>query len=240
MNAMTGTGVRCSNHRERTYHTSVAEVRACFQTSGKGVQRVENLDEKLEKAFGQPTIAQLDEWREREFDAEIQRREREEDARVAAYKMQQDTLYPGTTPATTDRQYVRAEEQRGAVTQDGMYRNPETGEIYKVQWNRGSGDGKRLYAKQLILSTFNQDGTDARILYSIPLSGEKPGMVQHDFRYAPGAMRFIRAEWRMTIEEAKQFGALYGTCIRCGRTLTLEESIERAMGSTCARKANWA
>lgn len=228
MTTMTrATGIKCGNHNQPTYHANVIEVKACFAAERYGNALVGWKEEGSQ--------VDQDHW-----DQAIQKQEREETERVAAYKMQRDTLYPGTTPTTADRQFVRPEERDKPVEKDGIYRNPANGEIFKVQWNRGSGDSRRLYAKKLILATFNASGTNARILHSIPLSGEKPGIVEHSFSYAPGAMKFIRPEWRMTMDEAKQFGALYGTCLRCGRTLTLEESIERAMGSTCAKKANWA
>lgn len=105
----------------------------------------------------------------------------------------------------------------GAV-QDGMYRNPESGEIFRVQKAvHGSGN---LYAKRLIAPAF--EGGKA------------------SFEYAPGAVRKLKPEWRMTLEEAKEYGALYGCCIRCCRTLTREESIERQMGPVCSSKNNWA
>jgi hypothetical protein len=124
------------------------------------------------------------------------------------------------------------------VTQDGMYRNPETGEIWKVQFNRATGDGRRLYAKQLELDSAITGDTITRI----PLSDDRGGAEQFraEFVYAPGAIRNIRPKWRMTIEDAKKFGAMYGTCVRCARTLTREESIDRAMGPVCAKASNWA
>jgi len=45
---------------------------------------------------------------------------------------------------------------------------------------------------------------------------------------------------KMTLEEGKKYGAIYGVCVRCAATLTREESIERAMGPICAGKENWA
>lgn len=106
-----------------------------------------------------------------------------------------------------------------AITRDGMYRNPSTGKIFKVQ-KAAHGSGK-LYAKLLTMEEI-EDGWKAR------------------FQYAPGMIRDLRPEWRMTLADAKEFGALYGTCLRCGATLTREESIDRAMGLVCAGKANWA
>jgi len=214
MTTMLITGVKCGNHgQERVYHPSAAAVRACYRHM---------------------TQAQMDDL-EHQMDMMVQDAEREEERRTAAYKAQRDKLYPGTNPSTAHRQFVRPEERAKSVDQDGMYRNPQTSEIYKVQWNRGSGDGKRLYAKQLIMHV------DGGRWTRIPLGDflPKPEETHAEFQYAPGAMKFIRPEWRMTMDEAKAFGALYGTCLRCGRDLTLEASIERAMGSTCAKKANW-
>jgi hypothetical protein len=56
------------------------------------------------------------------------------------------------------------------------------------------------------------------------------------FEYAPGAIRQIRPEHRMSLEQAKEFGALYGVCCSCGATLTDETSIEAGIGPVCARK----
>ncbi|MGB2791289.1 MAG: DUF6011 domain-containing protein [Candidatus Moraniibacteriota bacterium] len=56
------------------------------------------------------------------------------------------------------------------------------------------------------------------------------------FEYAPGAIkRFgLNGATKMTLAEAKAFGALYGTCCVCGRTLTNETSIEEGIGPVCA------
>jgi hypothetical protein len=41
---------------------------------------------------------------------------------------------------------------------------------------------------------------------------------------------------KMTLEEAMQFGKLYGICCACGRTLTNELSIELGIGPYCRSK----
>lgn len=112
----------------------------------------------------------------------------------------------------------------GAVTEDGMYRNPETGEIFKVQRAvHGSGN---LYAKILVVDQAWERDADGKVV----VEGEA------HFEYAPGAIKTLRADWKMTRDEAIKYGALYGVCVRCGKTLTLEQSIERAMGKTCFGK----
>lgn len=94
--------------------------------------------------------------------------------------------------------------------EDGMYRFD--GRIFKVQHAvHGSG---RQYAKELV--QFDDDSWG--------------------FEIARGMVYKLRPEHKMTLEEAREFGALYGTCCVCGRTLTNEESIEIGIGPICLTK----
>lgn len=45
--------------------------------------------------------------------------------------------------------------------------------------------------------------------------------------------RHERERTLITLDEAKEFGALYGTCCVCARTLTNEESISQGIGPVC-------
>lgn len=91
--------------------------------------------------------------------------------------------------------------------EDGIYVVSEM-YIVKVQ-HAVHGSGKQ-YAKQLDSETGN-------------------------FYYVPGLINRIRLEGRrMTLEDAKEFGDLYGMCCVCGRTLTNEESIEASIGPVCS------
>lgn len=93
---------------------------------------------------------------------------------------------------------------------EGMYRTAD-GTIYKVQHAvHGSG---HLYAKRLVLDAY----TDTWV-----------------FEYAPSAVRHLTLDERLTLEQAKEFGALYGSCAVCGRTLTNEASIAEGIGPVCA------
>lgn len=102
---------------------------------------------------------------------------------------------------------------------DGMYRVSLDGgpvmTIYKVQ-RAIHGSGK-LYAKKLVID----DSVSPANCY---------------FDYAPGVVRQLRPEHKMSLEDAKRFGALYGTCCVCGRTLTNEASIEEGIGPICRGK----
>lgn len=93
---------------------------------------------------------------------------------------------------------------------EGMY--VMHGHVYKVQRAvHGSGN---LYAKELLR---NSDDT-------------------WTFCYQPGAINRLTSAHRMSIEDAKEYGALYGVCCVCGRTLTDEQSISAGIGPICAER----
>lgn len=105
---------------------------------------------------------------------------------------------------------------------EGMYR--KGGEIFKVQRAvHGSG---QLYAKRLVVDAEAELDEDGKIV--------EPAAVH--FEYASGAIRGLTADDKMTLTEAKEFGALYGTCCVCGRTLTNETSIDEGIGPICKNK----
>lgn len=97
---------------------------------------------------------------------------------------------------------------------EGFYR--KDGEYYKVQVAH-YGSGHR-YAK-MAQKEFGSD----RVAWV----------------YTRGIVYDLTEEDKVTQEQAAEFGALYGRCIRCGRVLTAEESIERAMGPVCSGKMGW-
>lgn len=103
---------------------------------------------------------------------------------------------------------------------EGMYR-VDNGDIYKVQKSRQSGFLYASKLEKLDTSEFDKRGNE----------------ITHKFEYMGKApLRFIKAEHRMTMEEAAQFGKETGSCCNCGRTLTKQESIDRGIGPICAGK----
>ena len=105
------------------------------------------------------------------------------------------------------------EGAKAKVSEAGMYKQGDV--IYKVQKAvHGSGN---LYAKKLVVSTIGE---------SFDVS----------FVYAPGAINRLSAEDKLSLEDAKAFGAVYGSCCVCGRTLTDENSIAAGIGPVCAAK----
>lgn len=106
------------------------------------------------------------------------------------------------------------------VEADGMYRNPETGEIFMVQVAiHGSG---KLYAKKMV-----------KLDEPVIKRGKE---VNYEFVMARGAVMTLKPEWRLSMEDAAEFGKLYGSCVRCGTALTDEDSKDRGIGPVCYTK----
>lgn len=97
-----------------------------------------------------------------------------------------------------------------AELEAGIYRVGD--DWYKVQKAvHGSG---RMYAKRLVVH------------------GDGDG----EFVYDGGAIRKITPEHKVSLEEAKKFGQVYGICCNCAATLTDEASIAAGIGPVCAKK----
>lgn len=202
--------IRCGHCQER--HETVAEVHECAQhahTHNMAAAGYVSRDE--EPLTTATTYADLNvDW----HDNPALR-----PARKAAAPAQ--PVSPGRVPSGYRAVGTNHGAHGGPLTKkraaEGMYR--KAGTIYKVQKAvHGSGQN---YAKRLV-ETLVLD--------------RKTGKPKWKFEYAPGFVFELRSEHALTIEQAKEFGALYGTCCVCGRTLTKEESIEAGIGPICAEK----
>lgn len=96
------------------------------------------------------------------------------------------------------------------VIELGMYRTPE-GRIFRIYEGRTS---KRHLAKELVGS---------------PDAG-------YEFVYAGLASNIVKPEHRMTLEEAKEWGAQTGYCCNCGALLTDPESVSAGIGPICGKR----
>lgn len=103
------------------------------------------------------------------------------------------------------------------------------GRIFKVQKAvHGSG---RLYAKELVRT----DDTTCGGCETCDGEDLCPtGAVE--FVMAKGMIFKLSEATRLTLEQAKTYGALYGSCVVCGRVLTDEKSIEAGIGPVCQGK----
>lgn len=127
--------------------------------------------------------------------------------------------------AAARKMYAKVMAKKGTVTStpeyvldtDGIYM--KDGEVYKVQWNQTR---TKLYAKMLVVTTKDDGTSRGRFVYV----GRKP-------------LYTLTEDDRLTFEKAKDFGALYGMCVSCTRTLTNEDSVYNGYGEICAHNHGW-
>jgi hypothetical protein len=213
--------IKCGNCKAQ--HGTVAEVRACYgQTGPVAISRPATTAPAAQVAPAQATAKQV---------AFIERLVGER------YEGGPTAIVPGHTYTLLERLFpVRTKAAASALIErllampkaapalasqathpadkapEGMHKIGD--EIFKVQKAvHGSG---HLYAKRLV-------------------AGEGYGSKAR-FVYAPGVLKVLTTDTLMTLDEAKAWGALYGTCCVCGRTLTNEDSIEAGIGPVCAGK----
>ncbi|ABD58457.1 gp41 [Mycobacterium phage PBI1] len=103
--------------------------------------------------------------------------------------------------------------------EDGMYRVAD-GTIYKVyKTQRG-----HQVAKRLVVEENRHDETAGTVFTAhFEYEGKRP-------------LRGLTAEQRMSYEEMKEFGAIYGSCCVCTRTLTDELSVYLGIGPVCGNR----
>lgn len=85
-----------------------------------------------------------------------------------------------------------------------------------------------------------------KVIVAVHGSGKKYAKkldISGSWQYAAGAIKLLRPEHKMTLEQALKFAKrhsenvdsrLYGRCFCCGRTLTNEASIQLGIGPDCA------
>lgn len=99
------------------------------------------------------------------------------------------------------------------VSEPGMYRMPN-GRMFRVQENKSKTG---LYAKELIVTNVGD-------------------LTKSYFAFVPGIIRDLQESYRITIEEAMEFGMETGVCCQCGRLLTASESVKNGIGPICASR----
>lgn len=137
-----------------------------------------------------------------------------------------------------DRRSAREAPEPGPSL-EGMHKLGN--EIFKVQRSPTTG---RLYTKRLVVERdcLGHETTEGAIGDTVYCDGscQSSDDVSVTFEYYPGALSGLSEATRMSLDDAKAFGALYGVCCRCGRTLTDESSIAAGIGPVCAEKGGWA
>jgi hypothetical protein len=120
---------------------------------------------------------------------------------------------------------------------DGMYRNPDKGTIYKL-YHTVHGANVQV-AKELIVVDPGERATPLSYSEGKTTTPDEKWVrkptVRFDYR-GRKPLYSLTPEMRLSIEEAKEFGALYGTCCICGRMLTNELSIHLGIGPVCGSR----
>lgn len=148
---------------------------------------------------------------------------------------------PGAIRYITEDMYVgdrlpRAKKGKGKQSEasnvwpddpeSGMYRlrGPDGAEEILKVYKAVHGSGK-MCAKRLIIEEPPVRDDEDKII--------KPAVI--GWKYLGLATRFLSAHVKVSLGEAAEWGAIYGCCMRCGATLTLEQSIEAGLGTTCIK-----
>lgn len=92
--------------------------------------------------------------------------------------------------------------------------------------NNGVDEGFYRLNGQFVKVVWNQANTRK---YALVYDG-----AHWNYESAQGVYAKLTPEHALSVEDAKEFGALYGKCVYCHRRLTDDRSIEVGYGSDCA------
>lgn len=122
-----------------------------------------------------------------------------------------------------------AQQKSLIATTDGMFKKGDT--FYKLRFAKTG----KLWAHRLVF-LLSPEQLKAKQENDIRNGIEdKTSYVKFRFAGAPKSLG-IREDMKLTHEDAKAFGALYGMCCNCGRLLTNEVSIHLGIGPVCGKR----
>lgn len=118
-----------------------------------------------------------------------------------------------------------------AELEAGLYKLMD-GTIVRVYLGQKSG---RMLAKQLVfVGTMGSSEEDIA-------KGLPPTWEQWSYVYLGLASKHVAGDYRkLSLEEAKEWGATTRSCCRCARRLDVPESVDAGIGPVCANKEEWA
>lgn len=117
------------------------------------------------------------------------------------------------TPPVLAQLIVDAATKPAPVTEIGLYKKPN-GVVFRVKVGKTSG---HLYAERLV-------------------KADKYNQTFAQFEYAPGALKELTADMRMTLAEVEEYNLDIVNCCICGRVLTKKSSKDAKIGPICASK----
>lgn len=119
--------------------------------------------------------------------------------------------------------FTKAKEEEGLdrATVPGIYVDPKTGAFYLLKLSQI----QRLYAMELVINDLGERNPDG--------TWKVRPRFEWIYQNGHGLAKKIRSDWRATPQQMKQWGDIWGHCIKCHSELTRQDSIERGMGKTC-------
>lgn len=147
-------------------------------------------------------------------------------------------------PPASDKQKNFASSLRKRKNAKLLDKDPESmtrQEVSKeIDYLLALPDAPKLAQLELEAAIYLYEGEVVKVQRAVHGSGNMYAKVLNPdigkFEYAPGMINKLHPEHRMTLEQAKEYGAVYGVCCSCGATLTDEQSIEAGMGRVCRGK----
>lgn len=112
------------------------------------------------------------------------------------------------------------------ATTDGMFKHGDT--FYKLRFAKTG----RLWAHRLVFLLSAEEIKAKQEAAKAAGTEDKTRYAKFKFAGGPQILG-IREDMKLTHEDAKAFGALYGMCCNCGRLLTNEVSIHLGIGPVC-------
>lgn len=108
----------------------------------------------------------------------------------------------------------------------GTYVAPD-GAYYRVSKTQ---QNKQLIVKRLVITKDAVKNRAGKVIEPADHNWEYLGKFSH---VMPLKTLQDNPAWKLTVDQAKQAGLLFGMCVRCGKKFTREESIERGIGPVC-------
>jgi hypothetical protein len=220
--------IKCGNCK--TYHNTVAEVRVCFgatSVSGSAGDFINSQQPEWDWGGDAPLLPPMTQLEE---DLEIQRREREEDRRVAEYKSRRDSRdLSGFNPSHIGGNRSMPSQTTWATVNKAAEGLPN---IKSVHYAIRNPDGEfRFYRVDKPQSGRWAGKTFIKVQASDEYHRLSSGPVEQ--------LRIINEILVDPRKAAEDYGHEIGSCAICNRTLTDPESIERGIGPICAGKEGW-
>ncbi len=145
--------------------------------------------------------------------------QRVEDGTLTKDEASQTIKYALARPKAEVAAQASAAAPQPVPVEPGIYERD--GRIFQVKQSKRTGN---RYA--LVLT---EKHTGVRRLT------ERGEVIAAEYVYAPGAVKNIKPEHRLTVARAEELSVVFGSCIRCGRTLKAAESVAAGIGPVCRK-----